>query len=294
MKFIFACLLCLSVLPAQAAGRFWCGVRYLDARTRPFDTRHLEVARRGYLYAVAAALAMQKDDAEDRAYRFAMPDRLREIDHPPRDASGFEAAAFEVFDAPGGKPAEIVVAFAGSNDETDWTDANFGNDTRQYTLARRYLARIALRPAYRGLRVVAAGFSLGGALAVHVTKHPHTRSLVSETWAFNPSPRTRVGPQKDARIWLAASTGDGLGILRQVSHYTTLLPGVSDIGALPAHRAEGYYLLNANPVVSHYRWVLTRNLLHAADLALRQQLPSKDDTEPMQILRSSHFNDCLR
>lgn len=294
MKFFLSCLLCLCALPPQAAGRFWCGERYLDNRSRPFDSRHLEVARRGYLYAVAAALAMQKDDPESRAYRFAMPERLREIDRPPRDASGFEAAAFEVLDAPGGKPAEIIIAFAGSNDETDWTDTNFGNDTRQYTLARRYLARIATKQAYRGLRVIATGFSLGGALAVHVTKHPHTRSLVGETWAFNPSPRTRVGPQKDPRIWLAASTHDGLGILRNLSQYTTLLPGVSDIGALPAHRAEGYYLLNANPVVSHYRWVLTRNLLHVADLAVRLHQPADEDTEPMQILRSSHFSDCLR
>ncbi|MDQ7988697.1 MAG: hypothetical protein REI09_03595 [Candidatus Dactylopiibacterium sp.] len=292
LRILLVLLVALAAAPGHAASRFWCGERYLDPAGRPFDARHLSVARRGYLYAVGAALALQKQDRESLAHRFALPERLREIDRPPRDPSGFEAAAYEVLDAPGGTPVEILIAYAGSNDETDWRDTNFGTSRRQYVLARRYLARIALRPAYRDLRVVVAGFSLGGALAVHVTKHAETRKLVHESWAFNPSPKTWVGPERDARIWMAASTRDGLGLLRTVSHYTRLLPGVSEIGAPSAQRADGYYLLDANPVVSHYRWVLTRNLLQAADLALRIEQPATDDTEPMRILRAAHFQAC--
>ncbi|GAB2895134.1 hypothetical protein GCM10027046_25320 [Uliginosibacterium flavum] len=285
--------LCLITLPAQAAStRFWCNDRFLDPTSKPFDARHLQVARRGYLYAMAAALALQKDDHESRAYHFAPPARLHEVDRPRRDRSGFEAVSFELLDAPGGKITEIVVAFSGSNDDIDWDQTNFGDDIRQYALARRYLRQIAARPEYQGVRVIVTGFSLGGALAVHVTKHAETRALVSETWAFNPSPKTWVGNQTDARIWLAATASDGLGPVRQFG--ASLLPGVGLIGAPARQRAEGFYLLDANPVISHYRWVLTRNILHVADLALRIEQGPDAASEPLAILQASSFRSCIQ
>ena len=284
-------LLCLPALAgATPSSRFWCNGRFLDPAAKPFDAQHLKVARRGYPYVVAAALALQQDNAEGRAYHFAPPPRLKEVDRPRRDRSGFEAASFELRDAPDGPLRELVVAFTGSNDEADWDSTNFGNDTRQYALARRYLRQIAARPQYRGVRLVATGFSLGGALAVHVTRHRETRALVAETWAFNPSPKTWVDGKPDARIWLAATASDGLGPLREFG--ASLLPGVAEIGAPASQRAEGFYLLEANPVVSHYRWVLTRNLLHVADLALRVEQGSDAPTEPLAILQASRFRAC--
>lgn len=283
-------LLCLASLPVHAASRFWCNGRFLDPAAKPFDAQHLKVAQRGYLYAIAAALALQKDNPESRQHYFTPPPRLREIDRPRRDRSGFEAATFELLDVPGGKVKELVVAFTGSNDETDWQQTNFGTDTRQYQLARQYLRRMAGKPEYAGLRLVATGFSLGGALAVHVTKHRETRTLVSETWVFNPSPRTYVSPQIDRRIWLAATANDGLSLARDAA--IALLPGVSQIGAPASQRAEGFYLLDANPVVSHYRWVLTRNLLHVADLALLTAHGPAAASEALDILQASRFRAC--
>ncbi|PLK50534.1 hypothetical protein [Uliginosibacterium sp. TH139] len=287
-------LFCLTNLPATAASLFWCNGRFLDPAAKPFDNQHLKVAQRGYLYAVAAALVLQQDNAESRAHYFSRPERLREIDRPRRDRSGFEAAAFEVLDAPGGRPKELVIAFAGSNDNADWQNTNFGFDTRQYTLARAYFKRLASRPEYAGLRVIASGFSLGGALAVHVTKHHDTRTLVSETWAFNPSPKIYASNRQDPRIWLAATANDGVGLAREWAAAAGLLPGLASIGAPASQRAEGYYLLDANPVISHYRWVLTRNLLHAADLAVQEEQGPDAPSEPLAILEASHFSACAK
>ena len=72
----------------------------------------------------------------------------------------------------------------------------------------------------------------------------------------------------------------------------SLLPGVAEIGAPASQRAENFYLLEANPVISHYRWVLTRNILHVADLALRGKPPTDAATEPLQILQASSFRSC--
>ncbi|MBK9218756.1 MAG: DUF2974 domain-containing protein [Uliginosibacterium sp.] len=281
-----------QVVAGAETSRFWCNERFLSAAQRPFDAQHLKIAKRGYLYALAAALALQKDDPEGRAHYFTPPPRMLEVDRPHRDASGFEAVSFEIHALDGEQSLqEVVVAFTGSNDDADWKDANFGSDRRQYRLARKYLKTIALRPQYRGVRVVATGFSLGGALAVHVTKHHETSAFVAETWAFNPSPKTWVSGKPDRRIWLAAVQDEALHFARS-KFLAALVPGVSPIGAPHSQTAEGFYLLEANPVYRHFRWVLTRNILYAADLALMAEQPISTTTEPLDILQASHFASC--
>lgn len=292
MVFRILLLLCLlaSTTAQAAAPRFWCSQRFLVAARHPFNSQHLAVARRGYIYAVAASLAMQKHDVEGRANHFALPARMHQVDHTRHAASGFEVSTFTLDGQPGGPPAELIVAFAGTNDATDLKEVDLGTDTRQFTEARHYLQQITARPEFRGLRVVVTGFSLGGALAIHVTKHRATRHLVAETWAFNPSPRTWVSGKIDPRIWMASTQNDGLRFARALT--TQLIPGMHDIGAPPDQIANGFYLLQANPIVSHYRWVLTRNMLHAADLALQIAQHGDAPTEPLEILRASHFAAC--
>lgn len=294
----FLCLF-LALLVANFAwgadtSRFWCNERFLNPAQRPFDARHLRIAKRGYLYALAAALALQKDNAEGRSHYFSVPPRMREVDRPRRDYSGFEAVSFEIR-ATDDEHAlqEVVVAFTGSNDDTDWKDTNFGFDQRQYRLARQYLKAIAMRPQYRGVRIVVSGFSLGGALAVHVTKRRETSALVAETWAFNPSPKIWAHGGQDNRIWLAAVENEALHFARS-KLLAAVIPGVNPIGAPASQTAEGFYLLEANPVYSHFRWVLTRNILYAADLAFLAEQPSAESTEPLEILQASRFASCGR
>ena len=103
------------------------------------------------------------------------------------------------------------------------------------------------------------GFSLGGALAAHVTKDKRTRRLVTQAWLFNPSPKTYADNRYDKRIWIGTLRGEALHLLRN-RFMETVWPGIRRIGAPSDQDAEDYYLISAFPIYGHYRWALTRNM----------------------------------
>ena len=211
--------------------------------------------------------------------------RLRQQDA----ASGFEASSFEVTDPVNPKHLrEIVIAFAGSNDDSDWR-TNFYFDKTQYGQAIAYVQRISA--LYPGVPIAITGYSLGGALAVHVTKNTATAHLIYAAWVFNPSPKTWADSSINPKIWQAATSDDILKIARlQIFHF---LPGVANVGAPINQRAENYYLIESNPVHAHFRWALARNILHSADLALwKQSIDKTATTEALEILQRSRFKAC--
>ena len=143
---------------------------------------------------------------------------------------------------------------------------------------------------YKGIRTIASGFSLGGALAVHVTKNKESSSYISEAWALNPSPKIHAHSKTDERIWLAAVRREFLTKVR--TKLFRIIPGISSIGALPEHTATDYYLVKANPGFGHFRYVLTRNMLFAADIAMSLDAENQFKNEPLSILKSSVFSAC--
>jgi len=259
------------------SGKFWCNERYLYSDSNPFDSKHLDAAKRGYLYALAAALVMQTES--EACHRFNAPSRLVEIQpRPPATESGFEATTFEVYSV--GDPNEIeevVIAFAGTDELRDWK-TNLGSEV-QYTEASEYTAAVAKR--YPGKRLVVTGYSLGGGLALHVTYDEKTKPFVAECWALNPSPIVHAPVQIDSRTWLAASRKDIVKVIRH-----------GGLGAPPTHVATKYYLIKSHRTYAHFRWVLARNMLIAADIALQDPLNPTRTTEPLEILKSSKFSAC--
>lgn len=153
---------CATYVPYES-GRFWCGTQIW--KKSDFDDKHRAVAKRGYIYALAGALALQQQGPEDDSHHFVPPNRLVEIKpRPPRESSGFEVALFELHSVT--KPEviqEVIIAFAGSNDTADWVWTNFLFDKAQYDLARKYVLSIAENPKYSGKRISTVGYSLGGA-----------------------------------------------------------------------------------------------------------------------------------
>ena len=285
-----------SPSPEAAVGgeSVWCNQRYLpklDAHGAVIDRLHQSVAMNGYLYALLGAYALQKDNREGQEHFFELPARVKIAPrlHRHNVNSGFEANAFEIYDLV--NPAhlrEIVVAFNGSDEENDWL-TNFSLDTAQYEQALSYVQEVNRK--YPGVPIAVTGYSLGGALAVHVTKSATTAHLIYLAWVFNPSPKTWTDSSINPKIWQAATSDDILKIAREPLF--RFLPGVAAIGAPINQQAENYYLIESNPVHAHFRWALARNILHSADLALwKSSKGTLASTEPLEILQQSRFKAC--
>lgn len=275
-------------------GAIWCNEPLKYGPGVHFDEPHLEVARRGYIYVLAAALALQQDDVEGREHWFNPPARMKLADKPARDDSGFEVQTFELREEPtDAKPTEVIIAFAGSNDSADWIWTNLFSSRRQFDLARRYVSNIAAR--YPDAKLVVTGFSLGGALSAHVTKHLETQHMITQAWLFNPSPKFYGPGNYDKRIWIGALRGEILHLLRS-DIMEALWPGISPLGAPWQQDAQDYYLLSAFPIYGHFRWALARNVLFVADYAhLQNSLGPVNPArarEPREILEASRFKAC--
>lgn len=277
--------------PYGAYGEVWCPEPFIRDQKTPFDETHLHVAENGYIYALAGALVLQKETPEDKAHYFHSPSHLVKVHAPARHSSGFEVATFKLYsvDNTTGNASELVIAFTGSNDSADWISTNLLFSKTQYDLAREYVKK--MHKKYPNLPITVTGYSLGGGLAVHVTKNAETSSLIDKTWAFNPSPKIYAHGDTDHRIWVAAVRGEALHTMR--SWFWRFWPGVSNIGSPSNQTATDYYLVKANPVYGHFRWVLARNMLHAADYSIYKR-DHKSNNEPLAILRESHFDACSK
>lgn len=281
---------CASIdYPKYECGKIWGAERVV--KDGDFHPKYLAASKRGYIYALAGALILQKDNKEGREHYFPQLDRLRRIDELYVDdkTTGFEVVTFELFE--GNKstiPSEIVIAFAGSNDTNDWIQNFSPLSTKQYQQAVDYVKGVKGMPRYASIPLKVTGFSLGGALAVHVTKNPETSKFVKEAWAFNPSPKIYADGSTNEKIWLAAHRGEALSILRTAPF--RILPGVSRIGATDEHTVDDFYLVKTNQIYGHYRWVLPIQMLHVADFALLKDEGSATvTTEPFEILKSTSF-----
>jgi len=299
MKQKWLCVLLISALtlggcasidyPKYECGKIWGAARVV--KDGDFHPKYLTASKQGYIYALAGALILQKDNNEGREHYFAKLDRLHWIDSLYEDdkTTGFEATTFELFeDNESQAPNEVVIAFAGSNDAKDWIQNFSPLSVRQYQQAVDYVKRVKSISRYESIPLKVTGYSLGGALAVHVTKNPETSRYVNEAWAFNPSPKIYANGNGDDRIWLAAHRGEALSITRTAPF--RILPGVSFIGASDEHTVDDFYLIKTNLIYGHYRWVLPIQMLHVADFALlKDRVSVSATTEPFEILKRTNF-----
>lgn len=276
-------------------GEIWCNYRYRT--TENWTDATGKAAVKGYMYALAAALVLQKEDPDDteaKDHHFARPERLEVIDSPIRKSSGFEVTTFKLKKLYASEDDQIIIAFAGSNDRSDWISTNLNPFGRaQYDEATAYARRMLQDPRVKGKQVILTGISLGGGLAIHVLKNAELEPYISQVWALNPSPKI-YSPQPATlamrrKTWLGYSDGEILTWGRS-SLMRWLIRGSGPIEPAPNQTAV-FNLIESNRIYAHFRWGIARQMLWIADYELTRQ--EKDAwTEPLYILQKSHFTAC--
>ena len=282
---LFSC----SILPknlGKEEGFIWCNARYLDfwaypklGSVDPIRDKRFALADKGYLYALAASITLQKEGKDEDKHFIAPPYMNRVSKLEWDDKNGFQASTFELYEETGSSQLkEVIVAFRGTDEPKDWLKQNISLAPEQFPPARQYLKLVAY--TYPTSRIVVAGFSLGGGLAIHVLLHSETSILISEAWAFNPSPVTGFKERVDERLYVVANEGEILKSLRKLNW------GPSHLGAIDEHYTDNFDLVESSSVYGHSRWVLTRQMLFFADMVHYERSGRRDQSSPsLEILK---------
>lgn len=280
-------------------GVAWCSQRYLDMvdayqnppkRVDSEYGRKLRLSKEGYIYAIAATLALEKDNSE-KQYNFGPIKNLTKIPILSVDKfNGFQAETF-TFPDPNGKK-QLIIAFRGSDQFLiDYLGQNFGIWQIQNSSAREYVLNVIhYRDNHKDEfsdKLVVTGNSLGGGLAAHVTNTENTGKFITEAWLFNPSPRPGVSPP-----------AGGNPKIRLLSTHSEILNISSrrKLGVQEQNKYTEFDLIQSSSFYNHYRWVLAREILWYADLAQyfdQKEEPSLIVVEPtpLQIIASQNIID---
>ncbi len=280
---------CSTLYKLSEKGPVWCNEAYpAVAKRAKYAPSTRDLSYKGYPYVTAAALALQKDSEEDKDHWIDIPHSFRQIHSVHDRSSGFEAKIFEYTPPNPKKKNELIIAFTGSNEIwNDWIATNFLGSQTQYYQANDLVQKFAPKYKENGYRIIASGFSLGGALAIHATYK--TKDLIDETWALNPSPITWIDGEEDARLHVLSTDKEILKNDRaqpdqpQHGRYTIRAPE-NQVG-------QDFYAIKSTSIFSHFRYVLFRDVLHTAAYVDEEISPIASG-EPRNILRRTDFASC--
>lgn len=279
-----------------------CNIPWLKVDSTQFEDDELIAARNGYMYVTAAALALQGNEEKD--HWIGIPERMKPIQPDPFiGTKGFQARAFLLYDKNDPDQIEaLVVAYTGSQMDdlwNDWVLADIVGNKSQFIQARELLQKLIAEYPSVNKRIL-TGFSLGGALAAHVALHPDTSQYVSEVWTFNPSGRINdmrpkaekkavaYSDTRDPRFWLVANHVEFVRYTRSSFSYKVF--GFDWIPAPYSQFVNKIELYPTNPIKGHFRYILFRDLLWAAELDARKH--KIEQNEPLKILQNTHFSAC--
>lgn len=295
-RLTFLAILCVattscSIFPknfGKLEGRFWCNQRSIDMVKEYQDPigpklkRKLDLAKAAFDYSTAATLTLQKEEKETE-FNFSKPDYLDElVDLREDQFNGFQAATFIKNKTEHNPEKQVIIAFRGSDQWRDYLWHNIWIWPVQYTPAREYVKRVYADPRTKGLPIIVTGISLGGGLSSHVAKHPETKSLVSQAWLFNPSPRNGVEAGEQNNIYLLAAENEILNSFDR-----------TQLGAKKENTNTTYNLVNSSSIYAHYRWILQREILIYADFGFFVDSKRTNPTSPaLKILESQDAKAC--
>ena len=231
----------------------WCNKRYLAQENVDISQKSKQLAKKAYLYSLCATLVLQNDKLKDSKYHsFKKPKYLKILKSCLDEKTDMEATLFydELKD-------EYILAYAGTNSIKDWM-ANFIGYFRIKHYEKSLEFFLDCYKEY-GEKMVVCGFSLGGALSIYCSKR--YGKYVKEVYAFNSSPLTLSDISKNTNIYLLSTYNDALKPFRAVKRLIVGDTFIKD------NIDESFHLIKQNPFANHQPWVLTRNLLHIADLS---------------------------
>lgn len=266
-------------------GPVFCSSRYQHGHTADtLSPRARQLAGEGYLYALAAAKILHKDNEEGGDHLFGDTLLLRHNKDYDEDTwIGFQGTVYERWSPRGDRIEKVVVTFAGSNQWRDWFTQNIGLPI-QYSSARALVVRASKDEKYKGTPIIATGYSLGGGLAAHVKKHQETAHLVQEAWLFNPSPLDGI---------LGGGPVENVYVLYQDNEILVNLRKILGADYAFDKKTAQYRTIDSAKIYGHYRYSLMLQLLHAADV--NYWCKTQGDPHPsdaLQILRSSRMRAC--
>ncbi len=121
---------------------------------------------------------------------------------------------------------------------------------------------------------------------MHTIKNDDTKELVDRAYIFNASPKTYSWDvSEDKRLWSASTHNEALRFFRII---------MRSIGAKIApkdQRSEEFNLILRDPIRHHFHFILTRAILHVADMTMSEN-GVLTDTEPLQILKLADESGC--
>ena len=253
-------------------GNIFCPYRYQITPDNAQEKNAIRLAKKGYLYALGAALELQKEKSQDtNDHHFELPENMinvKELHTSLRN--GFQASTFEIKEDGTENPV-ILIAFRGSDQIIDWRTQNIGIEI-QNNDARDYVKKIYnkyKRP------VIVSGFSLGGGLSAHVKQHPETKNMVKEAWLFNPSPFDGIwGTKPDKDTYVLYQKGEVLTFIRKI--FRTEYADTDN---------TAYYRnIKSFPVYSHFRYSLMLQILHAADTSYWCEAPDDKISPTLKLI----------
>lgn len=267
------------------AGYIFCPIRYQVGHDNyALPKKSIELAGKGYLYALAAAKVLHKENEEGDDHRFGDDPRLVHVPSLDKDNwTGFQASVFEIHDISTGKVSSVVVAFRGSDQTRDWILQNIGLPM-QYNSARKLIFEIQSTEKYRSVPLIVTGASLGGGLASHVKRHRDTSSYVNEAWLFNPSIFDGIlFTQPDEDTYLLYQKGEFLEGFRSILGTDYAVD----------KNVAAYDLIDSGAAYGHFRYSLLLQVLHAADVYHWCTTKGEDVSSPaLRVLEKSNMRAC--
>lgn len=338
------CTLIDHFVAHREKGPFWCNDPYLNkskALPTPYSERinvisaedpYLKISHRGYIYGLAAGLALQESKQEINSakrthyfmprYDFLIPfkDNEHKLSHY-KEKNGFEAKTYIYY--PLNEQPRIIIAITGSQVGKDiwhdWIKTNFNKHPGQYISTLKYVKKVEKSAQQQGLNhpIDITGNSLGGALSTYAALHPYTKATIQQVWLFNPSarfnPNNKVklneidGHMPHIQLEKTTSTDSRFFLLRtkhEIVDSLNLNFSSKEYNYLKEHIIpreqifSEFAQVDANLIYSHYRWVLARTMLHYAALYQklnankREMLDGQNVTRPQYILNQSKFRAC--